>query len=232
MLTFAPVRDQRLARSRPPPRPAASPSAPRGRATSRWSPLSSSTPFSSYQRGRVDVGVLALGLAAQVLLGERRALVGRLRLAADQQDRPLGAPLAQLGGAVRRRPCRRRSAGSRPAVGHRRSRRRRRGRRTTFRSSSSPGSSTASTSSPASSTVSAVGHEALARRAAPRSAGCPRASPGRRPACRSTRRVLAEQHLDDLEPLLRQVEQVHEPVLGHLVLDQPQDQVGRRDRRA
>ena len=37
--------------------------------------------------------------------------------------------------------------------------------------------------------------------------------------------------LDDLEPLLGQVEQVHEAVLGHLVLDQAQDQVGGRDRR-
>src|ERR671911_361961 len=42
-------------------------------------------------------------------------------------------------------------------------------------------------------------------------------------------RVGSEQHLDDLQPLLRQVEQVHEPVLGHLVLDQAQDQVGGRD---
>ena len=50
--------------------------------------------------GRVDVGVGALGLAAQVLLGDRRPFVGRLRLAADQQDRALGAAPAQLGGAV------------------------------------------------------------------------------------------------------------------------------------
>ena len=48
------------------------------------------------------MGVRALGLAAQVLLGERRALVGRLRLAPDQQDRALGPALAQLGGAVGR----------------------------------------------------------------------------------------------------------------------------------
>src|ERR671938_642872 len=34
---------------------------------------------------------------------------------------------------------------------------------------------------------------------------------------------------DDLEPLLGQVEQVHEPVARHLVLDQAQDQVGGRD---
>ena len=37
--------------------------------------------------------------------------------------------------------------------------------------------------------------------------------------------------LDDLEPLLGQVEQVHEAVLRHLVLDQAQDQVGGGDRR-
>ena len=36
--------------------------------------------------------------------------------------------------------------------------------------------------------------------------------------------------LDDLEPLLAQVEQVHEAVPRHLVLDQAQDQVGGRDR--
>ena len=36
--------------------------------------------------------------------------------------------------------------------------------------------------------------------------------------------------LDDLEPLLRQVEQVKRPVLRHLVLDQAEDQVGRRHR--
>ena len=43
-------------------------------------------------------------------------------------------------------------------------------------------------------------------------------------------RVGAEQHLDDLQLLLLQIEQVDEPVLGHLVLEQAQDQVGRRDR--
>ena len=39
----------------------------------------------------IHVGVLALGLAPQVLLRERRALVRRLRLAPDQQDRAVGA---------------------------------------------------------------------------------------------------------------------------------------------
>src|SRR5829696_1783618 len=37
--------------------------------------------------------------------------------------------------------------------------------------------------------------------------------------------------LDDLQPLLGQVEQVHEPVARNLVLDEPEDQVGRGDRR-
>src|SRR5512139_301316 len=41
--------------------------------------------------------------------------------------------------------------------------------------------------------------------------------------------VVGEQHLDDLEALLGQIEQVHEPVLRHLVLQQPQDQVRRGD---
>ena len=52
-------------------------------------------------------------------------------------------------------------------------------------------------------------------------------SPTRRPV---TPESLAEQHLDDLQLLLLQVEQVDEAVLGHLVLEQAQDQVGRRDR--
>ena len=30
-------------------------------------------------------------------------------------------------------------------------------------------------------------------------------------------------HLDDLEPLLPELEQPHEPVLGHLVLDEAED---------
>src|SRR5438067_2058008 len=42
------------------------------------------------------------------------------------------------------------------------------------------------------------------------------------------RRLLVEQQLDDLETLSRQVEQVHEAIPRHLVLDQPQDEVGRR----
>src|SRR5205823_10430895 len=45
------------------------------------------------------------------------------------------------------------------------------------------------------------------------------------------RRPAGHLELDDLEPLLRQVEQVDEPVLRHLVLDQAQDQVGGGDGR-
>src|SRR4051812_14799392 len=37
--------------------------------------------------------------------------------------------------------------------------------------------------------------------------------------------------LDDLQPLLREIEQVQQPHARHLVLDQAQDQVGRRHRR-
>ena len=42
--------------------------------------------------------------------------------------------------------------------------------------------------------------------------------------------AVAHDQLDDLEPLLREVEQVDEAVARHLVLDQAQDQVGRGDR--
>src|SRR5258707_193110 len=48
----------------------------------------------------VDVGLGPLSVAAQVLLGERRAFVGRFGLPPDQQDRALGALLAQLRGAA------------------------------------------------------------------------------------------------------------------------------------
>jgi len=46
--------------------------------------------------GRVHVRLLALGLAAEVLLGQRRALVGPLGLGADQDDPPVEAAVAQL----------------------------------------------------------------------------------------------------------------------------------------
>ena len=41
------------------------------------------------------------------------------------------------------------------------------------------------------------------------------------------RRVVRDDQLDDLQPLLGQIEQVDEAVARHLVLDQTQDQVGR-----
>src|SRR4051794_33970887 len=43
-------------------------------------------------------------------------------------------------------------------------------------------------------------------------------------------RVVGDHELDDLQPLLGQVEQVHEAVARHLVLDQAQDEVRRADR--
>ena len=64
--------------------------------------------------GRVDVGVLAGGLAAQVLLRERRPFVGRLGLAADQQDRARRRRACAAPRRSGRRPGRRRSGGSRP----------------------------------------------------------------------------------------------------------------------
>ena len=183
--------------------------------------------------GRVDVGVLALRLAAQVLLRERRALVRRLGLAADEQDRAVGALLAQLRRAV---------GGGQPAaddqevdvaIGH----------------------------PPAPTRYSAATVRGRSTRSAPpRPAGRARRGSRRRPAARSRRSARSRcpraareisrlpsgivevadplarpraspraAHLDDLEPLLGQVEQVDEAVLGHLVLDQAQDQVGRRD---
>src|SRR5262245_60478127 len=115
------------------------------------------------------MGVLAPRLPAQVLLGERRPFVGRLRLAADQQDRAVGAALAQLGGALRRGQATadeeevdvavrwalsHQPAPLPPAAGP----------KSSLRSSSRPGSSTASTSSPASSTVSGPGTNPLPSR--------------------------------------------------------------------
>ena len=43
-------------------------------------------------------------------------------------------------------------------------------------------------------------------------------------------RALVDLHLDDLEVLLAQLEHPHEPVLGHLVLDEPEDARDRADR--
>ncbi len=97
-------------------------------------------------------------------------------------------------------------------------------------SSSSPGSSTTRTSSPASITVSVLRDEA----AALAQHGDDQAAVGHdhvSDLLTGHGRVLVDDQLDDLEPVAGQVEQVHEPVLGHLVLDQAQDQVRRRHRR-
>ena len=71
-----------------------------------------------------------------------------------------------------------------------------------------------------------LGHEARAAaqdRDHERAVGQARSprSPGPR------RGVVGDHELDDLEPLLGQIEQVDEAVARHLVLDQAQDQVGR-----
>ena len=97
-------------------------------------------------------------------------------------------------------------------------------------SSSMPGSSTTSTSSPASTTVSALGTKPEPPRSTEiTSAPVGQPDVGDRAARRG--RVVGDHELDDLEPLLGQVEQVDEPVARHLVLDQAQDQVGRGHRR-
>jgi hypothetical protein len=51
---------------------------------------------------RMDEGAVGAVLAAQVLLRRGRAVVGRMRLAADQQDRSVEAVLAQRVGGRRR----------------------------------------------------------------------------------------------------------------------------------
>ena len=97
-------------------------------------------------------------------------------------------------------------------------------------SASSATSSTISTSSPASTTESPAGTKPPPSRRIEITS-----EPSGRPRSlhRLARRAefCGDLQLDDLEPLLGQVEQVHEAVLRHLVLDQAQDQVGRRDRR-
>ena len=73
-------------------------------------PSSSSTPCSSYHAGGPEGDGLLLGRPGQHALGERRAVVGRLGLGADDPHRPLVAAAAQgLGAALRRRGRRRRS---------------------------------------------------------------------------------------------------------------------------
>ena len=87
-------------RSRPPPRPGSWPCGLAASSEMTLLPVSSSTSFSSYQeRGRTWASSRS-AVAAQVLLRQGRAVVGRLRLPADEQDRALGAELAELRSAV------------------------------------------------------------------------------------------------------------------------------------
>ena len=74
-----------------------------GSSASARAPSSSSTCFSSYhQAGRIGDRLLLDG-PRQQLLGERRAVVGRVGLGADHPHRPLVAAAAQrLGAALRR----------------------------------------------------------------------------------------------------------------------------------
>ena len=65
------------------------------------------------------------------------------------------------------------------------------------------------------------------RRGRPRSACAPSGSSQRPDALALAVRALVDGHLDDLEVLLAQLEQVDQPVLGHLVLDQAHDRPGR-----
>ena len=93
-----------------------------------------------------------------------------------------------------------------------------------------PGSRIASTWSPTSSWVSSSGISALPARTTEIS----RAPSGQLESADALPvavRTLVDRHLDDLEVLLAQLEQLHEPVLGHLVLDQPHDRAGRGDGR-
>ena len=80
----------------------ASPSSPSVSRSMTGVRVRTSTSCSAYQASgwmSVDGAVLA---ALQVALRQRRAVVGRVHLAGDEQDRALEAPLAQLGGGVRR----------------------------------------------------------------------------------------------------------------------------------
>ena len=183
-------------------------------------------PVAAVPVGVVEQAGVAVLLAGEVLLRARRPLVRRIGLAADQQDALAEPALVQRLRARRR---------SRPAADDQRadvpvSHRRRCRRTACVMSSSSPGSSTTSTSSPAVTTLSDFGtkpgavaqHRDDQRAVGQRQVGHVHAVRGA---------ALADDELDDLEPLLGQVEQVDEPVARDLVLDQAQDQVGRGDRR-
>ena len=82
-----------------------------------------------------------------------------------------------------------------------------------------PGSRIASTWSPASSWVSSSGISALPSRTTEISRA-PSGQLERADALALAVRALVDRDLDDLEVLLAQLEQLDQPVLGHLVLDQ------------
>ena len=101
-------------------------------------------------------------------------------------------------------------------------------RTSTRRSSSSlPGSRIASTESPGSSCIESSGTSALPLRTIEITREPSRQRDLAGSSCRR-RRALVDRDLDDLEVLLAQLEQVDQPVLGHLVLDQAHDRRGRR----
>ena len=97
-------------------------------------------------------------------------------------------------------------------------------------SSSLPGSRIASTWSPACSWVSSSGISALPFRTT-EIRRAPSGQLQRAHALPLAVGGLVDRHLDDLEVLLAQLEQLDQPVLGHLVLDQRHDRSGRGDGR-
>ncbi len=173
-------------------------------------PLGSFEPFSDLSTA-VMIGLMWLGrleiIPIVVLLSRHYWRNARQRL-----PRPVGPPAAVT-------DCPRLHRATRLALGARRS------------SSSLPGSSTASTWSPGRITVesSASSERPLRITEIRREPSGSRRPPIRLPA---TGRVAVDLQLDDLEVLLAQLEQVHDPVLGHLVLDEAEHVRGRADRLA
>ena len=93
-----------------------------------------------------------------------------------------------------------------------------------------PGSRIASTWSPASSCVSESGTSALPSRTTEISRA-PSGSLTRANPLALARRAAVDRHLDDLEVLLAQLDQLDQPVLGDFVLDQRHDRARCRDGR-
>ena len=129
---------------RPAPPPCrASPGAPAGRGRSARTPVRRSTSCSAYQPAACTRGALPLGLAEQVALGQRRPLVGRLRLLADEHDAARRSPRRAASRPPWRRPARRRRSRTGPGRGSSRGQPPRpgRGRRTPCRERASSRSS-------------------------------------------------------------------------------------------